>query len=359
MPTVAVYDWSQFQMPTDLSVANILYDVQANDPREAAYNPELPSWTDQVYVYTGGDPRQVTLFDDDPLFEDGYVETGAPQVLTEDVVLNGIAYTAGSVIEAEFGLVDPNGVSFWVVRIDGQNVGFTSQDLLVPLTTGAIFQPTESRNGSPTHGTDGTSSSTAYSSVICFLAETRIDTPEGPVRAGRLRAGDVVTTLDNGPQPLLWAGRTRVVFEGRDDPRRPIRLSPDCLGPGRPAVEVAVSPQHRILLGDGAQVFAPARGLLPLPGVSVMRGRRVATYVHLLTARHEVLSSAGLPTESLFPGPMALAAMDPRALAGVTEALGPAGVQGYGPLARPALTTREAQGWVRQRLQGKAMLAAE
>jgi hypothetical protein len=359
MPTIAIYDWSTVQMPTDLSPANILYDVQANDPREAAYSEELPSWTNQLYVFKGGGPQQIQIIDDDPLFEDDYVETGAPQLLTQNVVLNGVTYAAGSVVEAEFGLVDPNGVTLWVVRIDGQNVGFTAQEPYSTIPLGTYFQPTESRNGAAADSTDASSSSTAYRNVICFLADAPIDTPRGPVRAGRLRAGDVVLTRDNGAQPLLWTGRTRVVFRGRDDPRRPIRLSPGCLGVGRPLVEIAVSPQHRILLEEAGGIFAPARGLLPLPGVSVMRGRPEASYVHLLMARHEVLTGGGLPSESLFPGPMALAAMGPEALAGVEAALGPAGAEGYGPLARPCLTRRAAEGWARQRLRERVLPAAE
>lgn len=38
----------------------------------------------------------------------------------------------------------------------------------------------------------------------------------------------------------------------------------------------------------------------------VKRGVRFVDYYHLLLDRHEVLFAEGMPTESLFPGPMAI-----------------------------------------------------
>ncbi len=47
-------------------------------------------------------------------------------------------------------------------------------------------------------------------SVPCFVAGTLIRTPDGDVPIESLRPGDLVLTLDDGPQPLRWVG-SRVV----------------------------------------------------------------------------------------------------------------------------------------------------
>lgn len=42
------------------------------------------------------------------------------------------------------------------------------------------------------------------SAVVCFAAGTLIDTPQGLRPVEDLRAGDLITTLDHGAQPLGW-----------------------------------------------------------------------------------------------------------------------------------------------------------
>ena len=44
-------------------------------------------------------------------------------------------------------------------------------------------------------------------SLLSFTHGTRIDTPDGPRPVEALAAGDLVTTLDNGSQPVRWTGR--------------------------------------------------------------------------------------------------------------------------------------------------------
>ena len=46
--------------------------------------------------------------------------------------------------------------------------------------------------------------------IPCFTAGTLIDTPSGPRAVEELRPGDLVTTRDHGPAPLLWAGASRL-----------------------------------------------------------------------------------------------------------------------------------------------------
>jgi hypothetical protein len=159
--------------------------------------------------------------------------------------------------------------------------------------------------------------------VPCFVAGTMILTPGGPRPVERIAAGDLVSTLDHGPQPVRWVGLRRLdAADLAAAPRlRPVRIARGALGGGLPLADLWVSPQHRVLVRSriacrmfgGAGVLVAARQLLGLPGVSVETAPRTVTYVHLLFDRHEVVISNGAATESLFTGPEALKSLSPEA----------------------------------------------
>jgi hypothetical protein len=185
--------------------------------------------------------------------------------------------------------------------------------------------------------------------ILCFTAGTRIDTPHGPRRVEDLCAGDAVVTLDNGVQPLLWTGGSdHTVADLCDRDRlRPVRIPRDAFGPGRPARDTLVSPQHRLLLQNwraeisfgSAEVLVPAKALFRPD-----RPTAPVRYIHLLFARHEVVVANGLPMESFHPGRMCHSALSARAREEVF-ALFPglrADPASWGPAARPGLTVREA-----------------
>lgn len=144
----------------------------------------------------------------------------------------------------------------------------------------------------------------AFPSVVpCFVAGTRIATPDGPRRVEQIAPGDPVLTLDDGPQPVVWTGRRRTVGRGR---LAPVAVAPGVLGNGG---WLRVSPQHRMLLsGPGvelafaeAQVLAPAVGLVD--GRRILRAPfRTVEYVHLLFDRHQIVWAEGALCESFLPG---------------------------------------------------------
>jgi len=149
-----------------------------------------------------------------------------------------------------------------------------------------------------------------YDEVICFTPGCRIDTDRGPVAAAALRLGDRVQTADNGYQRLRWIGRSDLPGLKRIAANlHPVRLRRDAFGPGRPARDIAVSPQHRFCLPGGDMLFhseeilAPAKGLVD--GRRVLRDRAAAglSYIHLLFDRHEVIFCEGMATESFQPSP--------------------------------------------------------
>ena len=187
------------------------------------------------------------------------------------------------------------------------------------------------------------------SAVVCFLAGTRIMTDLGERPVEDLVPGDRVLTRDHGFQPLRWVGRSVVA---PSTATWPVRLRAGALGPGRPARDLCVSPQHRILLTHARMDLAlglpeglvPALHLVNGHSIDRMQGDRRLVYHHLLCDRHEVIYAEGLPTESFHPGRRGLDTLAEAARAEIL-ALFPAlasDPDAFGPAARPALRRHEA-----------------
>lgn len=361
---IAVYGWSQYTTPAGLPQDDLLYDSHANHPDSPDYDENSSVWTGQPFTYNGGGSTLLPIDDDDGDFEDAYVETGGAQTLGQDVVINGVTYPAGSVVQNEFSMIDASGNEVWVVRIGDQNVGFAYPAGQDP-SPGDTFTGEEGRDGAADDSSDGSASTVAYSGVICFSAETPILTPDGPRRAAALRPGDLVMTADLGPKTVVWAG-----YRTYRDTRLTLARRPVLVGAGAgdlgglarlardrwPLADLVVSPHHRLLLDGRAvaqisghqSVLAPAKGLLALPGVRRMMGLRAVTYVHILLETHGILFSAGRAAESLYPGPQAISGLSPGARATVGRLLGSEGADrhpGFAP-ARPCLTVTQTRALV-------------
>jgi hypothetical protein len=118
-----------------------------------------------------------------------------------------------------------------------------------------------------------------------------------------LRAGDLVETLDRGPQPLRWIGQTRVDGSGAF---APIRIEEGVLGNTRPLL---VSPQHRMLLAGWKpqlilgepEILVPAKHLVGMDGIAPAPVAEVE-YIHMLFDRHEIVFAEDAPSESFHPG---------------------------------------------------------
>ena len=156
--------------------------------------------------------------------------------------------------------------------------------------------------------------------LICVARGTHLATPEGEVRVEDLRPGNLVLTADGRAEPVRWIGsRCLAAADLAADPTlRPIRIAAGAFGPVRPARDLRVSPQHRVLLSGwraellfGEQsVLVPAKGLVDDQAVRVDQSTEEVEYFHILFGRHEVILTEGLPTESFFPGPHSLAELD-------------------------------------------------
>jgi VCBS repeat-containing protein len=153
--------------------------------------------------------------------------------------------------------------------------------------------------------------------IPCFLRGTLILTERGPRAVEDLHPGDMILTADHGPQPLRWIGLRRVSAEEMElNPQLcPIRLRAGSLGPGLPARDLKLSPQHRVVVrGNRGEVLVPVQKLLSLPGIARAPGTRRVAYYHLLFDRHEVIFAEGAATESLLLTPRALDGWPARAV---------------------------------------------
>ncbi len=162
-------------------------------------------------------------------------------------------------------------------------------------------------------GSDAAIISTTDNSVtaLCFVTGAMIATPSGPVAVQHIRRGDLVLTRDHGAQAVQTILTQDIDLMQTSDTLKPIAFAPGALGPGLPDRRLCLSPQHRLLLTDrsGTPVLVPAKALLGRPGVRAMQGKRRVSYYHLVFSRHEVIWANGAPSESFFPGHIALKAL--------------------------------------------------
>ena len=79
--------------------------------------------------------------------------------------------------------------------------------------------------------------------IICFTPGTMIDTPFGPRAVETLKAGDLVTTLDAGAQPIAWTGSRTIPYTPATTPIQFEMGSIDGL-----SAPLKVSPQHKMLV---------------------------------------------------------------------------------------------------------------
>ena len=147
--------------------------------------------------------------------------------------------------------------------------------------------------------------------VVCFTSGTLIATPKGEVPIETLKPGDLVLTRDNGPQPLIWIGQRRVGRSElvRNKNLRPIEIKPTLIRSHSPLV---VSRQHGVLVRrDGEETLIRAIHLARLPrsGARIMHGCRGVTYIHLMFDAHQIVFSAGAPSESFYPGRQAISSL--------------------------------------------------
>ena len=196
----------------------------------------------------------------------------------------------------------------------------------------------------------------------CFAAGVMIATPAGEVAVETLAVGDMVLTVDHGPQPIRWIGQASIDLAAQPD-LRPIRIRAGALGEGSPVRDLLVSPQHRVLVRSriaqrmfGApEVLIAARQLVGLDGIAPAEDLDTITYVHFLCDDHQVVWSDGAQTESLFTGAQALRSVGPAARAEILAIFPELATAPAGEPARPLIPG--ARGRALARRHGRNALA--
>lgn len=264
--------------------------------------------------------------------ESSFDDSDNSQSLNGTQTFDGTSYADGERVEAEYELTlqDPDGNTYTALGFNINEAGssyssYGTVEGLAFVGGPGGFPPT----GVPlTVVSAGEGPSYEYANLatpICFTSDTRILTPNGEVPVKQLAVGDVVLTMDHGPQPIRWIGNRRLLASDlQTNPKsRPVRIGAGALGNGLPEADLIVSPQHRVLVNsvivhrmfDVREVLVPAIKLVGLDGVEIVEGAQVVEYWHFLFDAHQIIWSNGAPTESLFTGPEALKTVSPAALA--------------------------------------------
>jgi len=137
---------------------------------------------------------------------------------------------------------------------------------------------------------------TAEVTLACFATGTRIATPDGARAVEDVRVGEDVRLARGGVAEVRWVGRRTVRCDRHPRPSTvwPVRVAAGAFGPGLPARDLWLSPDHAVYV-DG--VLIPIRCLEDGGGI-VQVPRDSITYWHVELARHEVILAEGLPVES-------------------------------------------------------------
>ena len=190
----------------------------------------------------------------------------------------------------------------------------------------------------------------------CFVGGTRIETPQGPRLVEDLRVGDLVLTSDGGPQPILWLGSRLISKQDGEMTRKmqPILLHKNSVAPGVPNRDLLVSPQHHILLhGTVAsvlfgqdEVLCAAKNLIN--GTTIRRADlENVRYHHILFSNHQVVTSHGIESESLYPGHVGMAGFCDQTRSELLSLFPELRIapHGYGKTARRMLKSFEAKSY--------------
>lgn len=269
--------------------------------------------------------------DEDPDAADGPVAEAG----TRAVVAAGSPFgLAGQPVDLEYRVTvttneTPAQVqTCFVLSVGGANVGLVGTERLRAGVDYTVIRATDQEMPATlrSYSTLGTVSTDQpgetllpWNAIFCFTHGTLIDTPDGPRLIEDLAPGDLVTTLDNGSQPLRWIG-TRAVSAAEMQARpelQPIRFETGAHGNQRPLL---VSPQHRMLLGDWRaevyfgedQVLVAAKSMENDTTIRAVIPEAGVVYCHLLFDRHEVILAEGALSESFHPGEAGLGSLDAK-----------------------------------------------
>lgn len=263
----------------------------------------------ETITLNSGSWTGINITDDDNSFQD----SDSSQVLNGTQTIDGVSYTSGAVVEAEYSFTVTDGISTWTL------IGFNVQNSTPVFATVEGIAVIGGPGGFPPFGVPLSIISTAegpnylasaYATPVCFTAGTQIRTPQGECLIENLSVGDVVETADHGARPIRWIGTQTMSALGK---LAPIRFKAEAIGNHS---DLLVSPEHRMVMEGWRstlyfgqeRVLVAAKHLVNDTNIRREEGGSV-TYIHLLFDAHEIIWAQGALSESLHPGKVAMSSM--------------------------------------------------
>ena len=207
------------------------------------------------------------------------------------------AHVAGAFMNFSAG--DAIDLSF--VQSDGGTITYANGQLFVPTAAGTYALNVAFGAGYSAADVqladDGYGGTAVYIQAPCYVAGTRIATPDGERPVEALATGDLVRTASGAVRPVRWVGHRSYAgrfITGRPD-ILPILFRAGALADNVPTRNLFVSPKHAMFL-DG--VLVPAERLVN--GTSIVQSASVSelTYFHIELDSHDILLAEGAPSES-------------------------------------------------------------
>ena len=188
------------------------------------------------------------------------------------------------------------------------NITYVGVTLYLAGGNPAIFTPNDGQalqNGtfvSSTYVFTSTNMPVGSFGPTCFTPGAEIEMMCGTKAVEKIEVGDLVMTLDNGPQPVRLVLRQSVRAYGSF---APIMFEAGSIGNERAFM---VSPEHRMLIADWRaellmgcdEVLVAAKHLVNGKDVRIVEGGMVE-YIHLLFDAHQIVIADGCPSESCLP----------------------------------------------------------
>ena len=140
------------------------------------------------------------------------------------------------------------------------------------------------------------SANTGTDLPCCFMAGTRVATPDGEANVENLNTGDLVLTADGRTVPVRWIGRQTVTPFFAGELSLPVRIKTGALGENVPSRDLLVSHDHALLVDD---VLVQAGALIN--GTSIVREPDVPStfvYYHVEVDDHSLILAENVPAET-------------------------------------------------------------
>lgn len=153
-----------------------------------------------------------------------------------------------------------------------------------------------------------------FEDAFCaFSRGALVDTDQGPIAVEDLIPGDMIMTINNTAEKLLWKGSTVIVpgkpgANGRD--MRLTRIMADAFGLQRPLGCVIAGPSARLLhtpdhlrgISGDLQTLTSVKEFVDGDGIIETAPPTAIELFHLCLSRHSVIRVGGLEFETYHPG---------------------------------------------------------